>query len=557
MTSDQPLGEDVVDLSRATLPALLQRSTEHFSDRLFVVTDGEEFSYAQVERASRRLALWLLESGLGKGSRIGILMPNSAEWIVSWFAATRIGALVVPVNTFYKAKELGWALGHADVNCLLATPEFRGNDYRLHLEQAFEDLHGQNASSGLWLTRAPFLRSIVMWGAAHRSWVTAGPPLDFSVGESEGSGSLNRDFVDAVEESVFPADDAVIIYTSGSTGQPKTPVHSQGVVVRHSHSLANLYGLRTDDVLFNPMPFFWVGGLITGLLAVIHSGAMLVTQSAFAPNEALDLMERHRATFALGWPQQGKTLAENNRHRQRDLSAIRRTSMPAMVDPQHRPPEPGCGQLGMSEMCGNHVGIDPYIPLPESKRGTAGPSIDGIEHRIVDPATGSEVPPRVEGEIWVRGYSLMQHMYKREREETFTPDGFLRTGDGGWMDEEGWITFTGRLGDMIKTAGGTNIAPGEVEEALVGCAGVSEAFVVGVEDEEVGGEVVAAAVIPVPGANLDEDQLRRELRTLVAAYKVPKVVWVTEKDALPFSDTGKINRRELAALISKTRDKKA
>src|ERR1700691_149454 len=117
MTGDEPLNKEVVGPSRATLPALLRWSAEQFSDHPFVVTDGEEFTYAQIERASRRLAQWLLELGMAKGSRIGILMPNSAQWIVSWFAATRIGAMVVPVNTFYKAKELGWALAHADLNC--------------------------------------------------------------------------------------------------------------------------------------------------------------------------------------------------------------------------------------------------------------------------------------------------------------------------------------------------------------------------------------------------------------------------------------------------------
>ncbi len=144
----------------------------------------------------------------------------------------------------------------------------------------------------------------------------------------------------------------MIIYTSGSTGDPKGPVHTQGTLVRHTYNLTFMYGVTHDDVMFTAMPFFWVGGLITGLHAVIHHGATLVTQPAFDAAEALELMERHRATITLGWPQQGKTLAEHPDFAARDLSSVQRTSMPAMVPPQRQPK--GSSGLGMTELCGNH-----------------------------------------------------------------------------------------------------------------------------------------------------------------------------------------------------------
>jgi acyl-CoA synthetase (AMP-forming)/AMP-acid ligase II len=340
-----------------------------------------------------------------------------------------------------------------------------------------------------------------------------------------------------------------IIYTSGSTGDPKAPLHTHGALVRHSYNLTSVYVVTHDDVMFTSMPFFWVGGLITGLHAVLHHGATLVTMPAFDPAEALELIELHRATLTLGWPQQGRTLAEHPDFGRRDLTSVRRTTMPAMVPPNRRPPPTGSNSLGMTELCGNHLGADPYIVQPEHRRGSHGPSIEGLTHRIVDPATGRETPVGVVGEIWARGYSLMQGLYKREREDVFTPDGFYRTGDAAFVDADGWVTYTGRLGDMIKTGSGTNVTPSEVEDALTACHGVLEAYVVGARDVD-DSVVVAAAVVPSGTSALDGETLRGQLRKELSAYKVPKYIWVTNKDELPFSDTGKIKNADLADHLS-------
>lgn len=174
--------------------------------------------------------------------------------------------------------------------------------------------------------------------------------------------------------------------------------------------------------------------------------------------------------------------------------------------------------------------------------------MEGLEHLIVDPDTGTALPGGFGGEIWVRGYSLMQRLYKREREDVFTPDGYYRTGDCGVRSEDGWITFTGRLGDLIKTGGGTNVTPSEVELALCECDGVLEAYVVGTEDAD-HGVIVAAAVVPHGGALLDSEVLRSRLRTKLSAYKVPKFIWITEKQQLPFTATGKVKKSDLAALL--------
>ena len=525
-----------------TIPALVRWSAAQFGDKPFVVADGHQLTYADLERKSADLAKTLLAEGINKGDHVGILMPNGIEWALAWFAATRIGAVAVPLNTFYKASELAWTARHADLRAILAWSTFRNHDFLARLEEALPGLADQHTPGRIAVRAAPYLRIIAVWGECDRAWASK-----LRDGATLEAPNIDEDFLVDVESCVTPADDVSIIYTSGSAGPPKAPVHTHGALVRHTYNLTFHYGVTNDSVMFTAMPFFWVGGLITGLHAVIHHGATLITQPAFDAAEALELIEAHRATITLGWPQQGKTLAEHPDFAHRDLSSVIRTSMPAMVPPDRRPTGPNA--LGMTELCGNHVGVDPYVPQPPERSETGGLTIDGLEHLVVSPESGEPVPIGTSGEIWVRGYSLMQRLHKREREDVFTPDGYYRTGDCGVQAEDGWITFTGRLGDLIKTSGGTNVTPAEVELALTKCDGVLEAYVVGAQDCD-HGTVVAAAVVPQRASVLDADVLKTQLRSQISAYKVPKFIWVTDKAQLPFTATGKIKKSDLADQLS-------
>ena len=530
-----------------TMPALARTTSDRFGTSPYVVTGSETLSYADADRRSQDVAAGLLAAGVGKGTHVGILMPNSPDWVVAFYAVTRIGAVAVPINTFVQPRELAWTLRHADVAVLLCHPRLLNNDYAERLEAALPGLAERTSDSPLVLQDAPFLRRIFVWGECDRAWSSG----DESTLNELGA-SLPADLLPAVEDCVTPADPAVIVYTSGSTADPKGIVHSHGTVVRHSYNLTFTYITRSDDVLFTSMPFFWIGGLMTGLMAVVHHGAVVVTQPAFDAEEALALMERHRATITQGWPQQGKTLAADPTFSTRDLSSIQRTSMPDSVPPERRAPEISTVALGMTETASCHTNYDPYVALPEAKRGTFGPSVEGLEHKIIDPESGDEVARGVEGEILVRGYSLMLGRYKVERADVFDADGWYHTGDAGRMDEDGWVFFTGRLGDMIKTAGGTNVTPAEVEAALVSLPGVQEAYVTGVPDPEgtAGTQIVAAALVPRAGEQVDPDEARAALKGTLSAFKIPKHIWVCQKTELPFTDTGKLKKANLAKMLA-------
>ena len=523
-----------------TVPELLRRSAARFGEHTYLVVDGARLSYADADTRSAALARGLLAEGVGKGARVGILMPNSIDFAVAAFAIARVGALFVPVNTFAQARELGWTIRHADLTHLVAHPRFLANDFLERLEAALPGLAGQAVERPLFVRDAPFLRAVYVWGPSDRSWSRGDEAAIVAAGERAG---VDDAFLASVEECVVPADPVVLVYTSGSTAEPKGALHTHGAVVRHSYNLQSGYPMGPDDVVFSSMPFFWIGGLVTTLFETLHFGSTLVTQGAFDAGAALDLIEQERATIATGWPQQGKTMAEHPSYPGRDLSSVERTSMPDLVPPGRRPPDVNSTSLGMTEMCSSHTLWDQYDPLPESRRGTFGKSLPGITHKVVDPQTGAEVATGEDGELWARGYALMQGLQRREREDVFEPDGWYRTGDAGHFDDDGWFYFTGRLGEMIKTPGGANVAPAEVEAALMAYPDVLEAYVTGIPAE--GGELVVGAVVARGGATVDGDELRARLRGDLSAYKVPLHLVVCEKAELPFLQSGKIKKQEL------------
>ena len=538
----------VAALPSPTLPDFVRTLRDRFASRPAVVLGDERLAYSDLERRSADLARGLLAQGVTKGTRVGIWMANGPEWVVAFAATARIGALAVPLNTFFQPRELAWALRHADIHTLLLVDRHLGHDLVGRLGEAVPQL-SEASSPQLSCAQCPYLRNVVVWGTPGEPWLHAASEV-----EAQGAGDERFDarLLAAVEGCVAPSDELVMLYTSGSTGDPKGVVHSHGALLRHSHALVSSRDLDSDDVVWSPMPFFWVGGLVYGLLANLHVGATTLCEEAFEPDATLRLLEREGATVALGWPHFGKALAEHPSRKQRDLSRLRAGNLPGILpdsvvspDPELRP-----NALGMTETCGPHTRV-PEGVLPESLRSTFGQPVEAIEHRVVDLDTGAPLPAGEDGEIQVRGYSLMQRLYKREREDTFLPDGFYATGDVGAFDDDRVLRFRGRRGEMIKTAG-ANVTPSEVEQAIGLLPGVKHVFVVGVPHPD-RGQNVAAAVVPEAGQRPAPDELRAALKRELAAYKVPRhVVFYEELAALPFTDSGKPDRAKLVAdLVSR------
>ena len=529
-----------------TLPVFLKRVAEQRGSAELIVTEKRRLTYAQAEAESAELARALLAAGVGKGARVGILFSNSPEYVTALFAITRIGALAVPISTFYQARELGWVLRHADVQLLLCCDRMLKHDYQERLERAVPGL-ARCKGEPLFLPELPYLRGVWVWGDAPRDWACSAPER---IAQALAAvPAVDAAYLDEIESCVTPADWAVSIYTSGSTAEPKAAVHSHGTLVRHTVNLDPYQMAEAGDRMYGSQPFFWVGGLVTSLLAVMNRGATLLCEEGFDADRTLAFLSRERATIVGAWPATIQALAQHPRLHEYDLSSVRRGNLYEVMPPEARPadPELRTGSLGMTETCGPHTWGDMQVDLPESLRGMFGTAVPEVEHKVVNPDTGEVLGPGEYGEICVRGYSRAQCLYKREREESFDADGFYHTGDGGWFDAEGNLFFKGRLGEMIKTAG-ANVSPREVEIALETLAEVKLAAVVGVPDP-VRGQLVAAALVAEPGQSIDATAVRTRLKEELSSFKVPRQIFVLDHREMPLTDSGKVHKRKLLELL--------
>ena len=541
-----------------TVPELLRVGAERYGSDDAVVDPSERLSYADLDRRSHALAARLVAAGVEKGSHVGVLIPNNWAWVVAWAAAARVGAVVVPVNTFYRTPELARFLRHADVQFLIGVDRFVQHDYLERLETIAPALRDCTPTA-LFLPELPQLRRILLWGESRVPWAEGayGTGLDDPVNPDLAA------VVAAMGEDVVPADPMLITYTSGSTGEPKGVVHGHGGVIRHSCNLAHLSGVEATARIWTPMPLCWVGGFAFTLLRSLVVGAAFITQEVMDPEVALDLLEREGVTHVSAWPAVAKALREHASFPSRDLSSMRGGAFADALPPEKRPVDPGLtvGSLGMSETCGPHTFWTVETEqngAPEAYRGTFGLPVPGVEHRIIDPRTGADMPPGQEGEVLVRGYSLMLGMYRRERSEVFDADGWYHTGDRGFF-RDGWFFFTGRQSDLIKTAG-SNVAPIEVETSLMAFEEVKLAFVLGVPHPDRGEDVVAL-VVPNPlfqgadGAGTDAEQLpellRTRLREQLSSFKVPRRFFVVGDADVPWLTSQKADRRALGALAEK------
>ena len=524
-----------------TMPVALRRAAKQFCDRPFIVTDDETTTFAGLERRSRRLAKRLLVLGVGKGTRLGVHLPNGNDWAIAWAAAGRIGALLMPFSTLYSPPELGRALRIGDIHTLLAPSTMFGSDHTEFLERAVPGLSGCRSAS-LFLPDVPYLRTVAVLGACDRPWATAVAP------EASGTDGVSDALLDAVEREVVPADEMVVIFTSGSASEPKAVVHTQGAVFRKT-SLLTPGVAPPGGCAFVGQPFFWVGGL-QNLASAIQTGATLACQAKPDPAAALDLIERTRASMVIAWANTTLRLRADPTFAARDLSFIPQLTMPG-GDPELRH-----NSLGMTETVGPHTGFarpdappeERAMPIPARLRGSFGAPLPHIEHRIVHPVTGVILGDGEEGEICVRGYCVTTRMYKREREDVFDVDGWFHTGDRGFL-RDGYLFFTGRLTEMIKTHG-ANVSPREVELALEQQPDVAQAFVMGVPDAE-RGEEVAAVVVPADGCDLDRDDLRARLQQVLSAYKVPRRMLVLRDDEVPWLASQKADRLAIRDLLAR------
>jgi len=518
-----------------SLRAVWELSAAH-GDAPYLVFGEDRWTFADAHTAVGRLARHLAgDLGVAKGDRVAIAMRNYPEWAVTLWAATSVGAVVVPLNAWWTGPELAYGLGQSGATVLVADGE--------RLERLAPHL-GDSRVASVVAVRTDDLPA----GALH--W-------DDAIASGAGG---DRDGLPAVE--IGPDDDCTIMYTSGTTGRPKGAVGTHRNVT--SHLMNALYiaaqgtTTSTADAAPGPpatlltFPLFHVGGFHSFLLPYTAAGGKVVLMYRWDARQALDLVERERISAIGGVPTTLFELLDEARRQGRPEALATLTGMASgatLVPPVlvHRIDEqlaskaaPGNG-YGLTETSGAAVangGAD-YLARPDSVGRPISPV---MEIRIADPL-GHPVPAGEVGEIWIKGPTVIRGYWDDPAATAAAlTDGWFHTGDAGRLDDDGFLYVADRMKDVV-IRGGENVYAAEVEAALYEHPDVAEAAIVGVPHERLG-EEVAAVVRLRDGATVDADGLRAHVAGRLAAFKVPAVVHLTA-DALPRNAAGKVLKREL------------
>jgi fatty-acyl-CoA synthase len=535
-----------------TLGQLLDAAAARDPSREAVVFRGERVTYDELKVRVDIFALGLIALGLAPGDHAVLWMPNRVEWNVAHLAIAKAGGVTVTCNSRYKAFEVEYVLRQSDASVLILADRFDAASID-YLEILREICPGLDAAGGTVVSpRLPALRHVVVLGArvpaGCRSWT-----------EVEERG--RRGERAALDRVRIGADDpAVMLYTSGTTGEPKGCLLSHGNVYYKCRVYVALHEWTAADRYFVPVPYFHIFGCMGGIAANCLAGSTQVLMDVFDPAEAMRLVEAERVTVFSGVPTMFITILGHPDFGQRDLRSLRTGSIgaaPVPVEIMRRilDREHGLGMdalvvYGLTEATGGTHWTRAGDPL-EKRVATVGLPTPEIEDRIVDPVSGAVLGPGEEGEVCIKGPTMMLGYYKNP---TATAerlrDGWLHTGDMGIKDAEGYLTITGRLTDMI-IVGGFNTYPAEIENFYLRHPKVLDVSIVGVPDP-VMGEAVMAFVIPKAGVRLDAEEIAAFARGKIANFKVPKYVEIVE--SFPLTGSGKVQKfKQRAYAVDKYR----
>lgn len=514
-----------------TFPAMVARAARLFADKIAIQEDTTAITYQQLLEQSRRAAKAFMASGIEKGDRVAIWAPNVSEWIVAALGIHSAGAVLVPMNTRDKGPEAAYKINAGEIKMLCTLEEFNaggGNAIRY-----VDMLEGQQLPG---LNTIICLRGEAPGAIAWQSFLTRA--------EQISDAELEQRLV-----SVSPDDIADMLFTSGTTGKPKMVMCTHGQDVQVFATWAETVGLRSDDNYLCINPFFHTFGYKAGWLASIIMGATLFPVLTFDLDVVLKQIARDKISMIPGPPTIYQSLLVHPDRDQYDLSSLRLAVTGAAAVPvelirrmsEELHFETVVTAYGLTESCGV-VSICRPDDSPETISHTSGRAIPGIEVKCVD-ASGEEVSRGEPGEVWVRGYNVMQGYFNNPEasRETITEDGWLKTGDVAVMDEGGYLRITDRIKDMY-ISGGFNVYPAEIENALSSLEGVAQVAVIGVEHERMG-EIGKAYIVKAPGAELTEASVLGWCKENLANYKVPKIVEFI--DAMPLNAAGKILKTTL------------
>lgn len=516
--------------TKQTISAELRRRAEAAPNATAYIFDGTSYSWRNVDQTSERLALHLRQNRIGPGELVGIWGVNTIDLIMYFFALQKIGALPVLMNYSNKTEEMRYILNHTELSCLLIGELRPGMDYQAILRDLEPSLEKPLFSLPMDMTASTMEYT------------------DRNIAIAETVGIDGDDEGD--DDGAAPA---CIIFTSGSTDRPKSIVLSHRSLLHDARQVGLRLDLSNEDRQLLCLPIFHCSGLTTGILIGLCVGAATVLHRSFHINAVLNDLEKYRCTIFNVVPSMLSFMLNCEDLKQYDLSSLRGgiaagSGMSETLYFRARKVLPmyellsAYGQTETSPL----VTMSEYADQPKRKASSVGRALPEIEVRVANEQSGEALPPETHGEIQVRGVCVMNGYYKMplETKNKFTKDGWLKTGDLGYLDQEGYLYFVGRIGDMI-IRGGENISPLEIEQCLARFVPtLSSVKIIGVETGDLQEEV---ACFVVCDQEVEADAIRSFVAKHMAAYKVPR--YVTQIEDMPLTATGKPDQQRLRKLL--------
>ena len=514
---------------RATVGDMLATQAARLGDREAIVATDRRVGYAQLYRDAQRFARGLVAAGVRRSDTVALWMPNRPEWLVAQYGCALIGAVVVALNTRYKAHELRYILRQSDATTLVCADHAGPVDYLETLADVLPDL-APSVPGELDVEEFPMLRRVIVHADDPYPGCLAWRDV-VEAGEEPGSAAT----LDTARAAITPEDPFTILYTSGTTSFPKGAIISHRNCLPHGWWCGAVMRMTEADRVLHALPLSGTWGGLCIPLATFTHGAALVLMETFEPAVALRLMEDERITVWNGVDTMAVPMLEHPDLARRDRSRLRTGGFAATGGGVQGLFEAVVERLGvrrafqpsgMTEVNARALVHDHDAPTESLAVAGVWPA-DGLEARVVDPDTGQDQPPDGEGELWLRG-RLVTAGYYRKPEETaqaFSADGWFKTGDLAVRDTAGRVIFRGRLREVLRISH-FMVAPGEIEAYLQTHPKVLQAFIIGVPDPRTN-EAAVAYVIPRPGCtDLTEDEVIAHCRGRIASFKVPRHVRV-------------------------------
>ena len=521
-------GTSSVPLLGDTIGDNLDRTVATFGDRDAMVDlpSGRRWTYREFAAEVDAVALGLLESGVAKGDRVGIWAPNCPEWTITQYATAKIGAILVNINPAYRVHELEYVLNQSGIRTLVAARAFKTSDYAGMIEQV--------------RPKAAALEDVVLIG--EDAWNRLG-----ETGRAADPGRLAE-----IGAELSPDDPINIQYTSGTTGFPKGATLTHHNILNNGFFVGELINYTERDRIVLPVPFYHCFGMVMGnLAATSHGAAMIIPGPGFEPKSALRAVQEEKATSLYGVPTMFIAELADPDFASFDLSTLRTGIMAGspcpvevmkqVMERMHMTEVSICYGMTETSPVSTQTRVDDTVDRRVATVGRVGPH---LEVKIIDPESGRTVPRGEPGELCTRGYSVMRGYWEEPAKtaDAIDPARWMHTGDLAVMDDDGYVSITGRIKDMV-IRGGENIYPREIEEFLYTHPDVLDAQVIGVPDAKYGEELMAWVRMREGAEPLTAEALREFCTGKLAHYKVPRYVHIV--DEFPMTVTGKVRKVEM------------